>query len=81
MTKPGFHVGEEVLELCEPDTGHGHELSHDGEVAVAWGHRLPTVELHLKSQKRIRMHFVCEHVLWKSGHSALDDNPHQHFCH
>ena len=76
MAKPGFHVGEEVLELCEPDTGHGHELSHDSEVAVAWSHCLTTVELNLKSQKHICLDFVFERILRKS-----DENPHQHFCH
>ena len=46
-TEPGLHVGEEVLELGQPDTGHGHELPHNGKVAVAWGDCLATVELHL----------------------------------
>ena len=46
-THPGLHVGEEVLELGQPDTGHGHELPHNGKVAVAWGDCLATVELHL----------------------------------
>ena len=76
LSQPGFHVSEEVLELCKPDTGHGHELSHDGEVAVPWGYCLPSIELHLRSKKHIPLYFVFEHILWKS-----DENPHQHFCH
>ena len=44
---PRFHVSKEILELGEPDLGRGHELLHDGEVAVPGGECLATVELHL----------------------------------
>ena len=52
-TQPGLHVGEEVLQLCKPDTGHGHELSHNSQVAVPWGDCLTTVELHLN------LYYIC----------------------
>ena len=46
--QPGLHISEEVLELAEPDAGHGHELPHHREVAVARRHRLAPVELDLQ---------------------------------
>ena len=46
-THPSLHVGEEVLELGEPDLGRGHKLPHDGKVAIARAEGLAAVELHL----------------------------------
>ena len=56
--QPGLHISEEVLELAEPDAGHGHELPHHREVAVARRHRLASVELDLVES--IFLDFVIE---------------------
>ena len=60
--QPGLHISEEVLELAEPDAGHGHELPHHREVAVARRHRLAPVEFDLekKGVESIFLDFVIE---------------------
>ena len=72
-THPGLHVGEEVLELGEPHLGGGHELLHDGEVAVARGERLAAVELHL-SATLLHPGPQPTHVLLQLLHAKMWDN-------
>ena len=74
-THPGFHVCEEILQLGESDLGGGHELLHDGEVAVPAGESLPTVELHL-SAAFLHASSQLSHVLLQFFHAEIGNSRH-----